>query len=419
MNIIMHFARTPTVTEMEAFLNGSSLVQFEVPSANESYQWIHGVLRHNHYSKLKKKEKGTVRRYIGKLTGYGRSQVARLIHQFVEAGRIHKIEYKRHRFPSKYSSEDLLLLAETDKAHEVLSGPATLAIFKREVERFGKKEYGQLADLSVSHLYNLRKRSGYREIVKHYEKTKPERVPLGERIKPRPKGRPGYLRVDTVHQGDREGEKGVYYINMVDEVTQWEITVCVEKISEQYLVPALAAALSEFPFEILNFHADNGSEYINKFVAELLNKMQVKLTKSRPRCSGDNGLVECKNGAIIRKALGYAHIPQENAERINGWCKTYLNPYLNFHRPCGFPVEKTDRRGKVKRIYPKDKYQIPYEKLKAIEEAEKYLKEGITFARLDAVAYSVSDTEFARLLQKQKALLFLSITFPTPFQAHS
>lgn len=415
----MHFARTPTVTEMEAFLKGSLLVHFEVPNAEESYEWISSILRRSHYSKLKKRHRSIVRRYMEKLTGYGRSQVTRLIHQFVETGRLCKTQYKRHRFPSKYSSEDLLLLAETDKAHEVLSGPATLAILKREAERFGKNEYSHLAGLSVSHLYNLRKKHGYREIVKHYEKTKPTKVPLGERMKPRPEGRPGFIRVDTVHQGDKDGEKGVYYINMVDEVVQWEITVCVEKISEQYLVPALAAALSEFPFEILNFHSDNGSEYINRFVAEMLNGMHVKLTKSRPRHSGDNGLVECKNGAVIRKALGYAHIPQENAERINEWCRAYLNPYLNFHRPCGFPVEKVDRRGKVKRIYPKDKYRIPYEKLKSLAGAEKYLKGGITFAQLDALAYGVSDTEFARLLQKQKALLFLSITFPTPFQAHS
>lgn len=415
----MHFARTPTVTEMEAFLKGSPLVHFEVPNAEESYEWISSILLRSHYSKLKKRHRSIVRRYMEKLTGYGRSQITRLIHQFVETGRLCKVQYKRHRFPSKYSSEDLLLLAETDKAHEVLSGPATLAILKREAERFGKNEYNHLAGLSVSHLYNLRKKHGYREIVKHYEKTKPTKVPLGDRMKPRPEGRPGFIRVDTVHQGDKDGEKGVYYINMVDEVVQWEITVCVEKISEQYLVPALAAALSEFPFEILNFHSDNGSEYINRFVAELLNKMRVKLTKSRPRHSGDNGLVECKNGAIIRKALGYAHIPQENAEKINEWCRAHLNPYLNFHRPCGFPVEKIDRRGKVKRIYPKEKYQIPYEKLKSLEGAEKYLKGGITFAQLDALAYSVSDTEFANRLQKQKALLFLSITFPTPFQAHS
>jgi hypothetical protein len=49
-------------------------------------------------------------------------------------------------------------------------------------------------------------------------------------------GKPGYIRIDTVHQGDLDGCKGVYHINAVDEVTQIEIVVSVEKISEQYFM---------------------------------------------------------------------------------------------------------------------------------------------------------------------------------------
>lgn len=64
--------------------------------------------------------------------------------------------------------------------------------------------------------------------------------------------------------------------------------------------------LNQFPFGICGFHSDNGSEYINKQVADMLNRMLVKLTKSRPRHCGDNGLAESKNGAVIRKHLGYA-----------------------------------------------------------------------------------------------------------------
>jgi hypothetical protein len=217
--------------------------------------------------------------------------------------------------------------------------------------------------------------------------------------------------VDSVHQGDRDGEKGVYHINLVDEVLQWEITVSVEKICERFLVPALAIALGEFPFFILNFHADNGSEYINRFVAGMLNKMHIKLTKCRPRHSGDNGLVECKNGAIIRKQLGYAHIPQINADRINIWMRKYLNPYLNFHRPCAFPVEQIDSRGKLKKTYPLTAYKTPYEKLKSLENPSQYLKPGLSFAELDKIAYNVSDTEFAKKLSEQKKILFSHLSF--------
>ena len=125
--------------------------------------------------------------------------------------------------------------------------------------------------------------------------------------------------MDTVHQGDLDGKKGVYHLNAVDEVTQFEIVCSVEKISERYLIPVLSALLEQFPFVILGFHADNGSEYINRHVAQLLNKLLIGLTKSRARQTNDNALVESKNGAIVRKHLGYGHIPQRFAPLINAF----------------------------------------------------------------------------------------------------
>ena len=137
---------------------------------------------------------------------------------------------------------------------------------------------------------------------------------IGERRRPDPQGQPGYLRVDTVHQGDRPGAKGVYHINAVDEVTQWQIVAATARISEAWLEPVLAALLRQFPFRIRGFHSDNGSEFINATVAKLLDKLLIEQTKSRPRKSGDNGLVETKNGAVIRKHIGFGHIQAAAAE---------------------------------------------------------------------------------------------------------
>ena len=120
-----------------------------------------------------------------------------------------------------------------------------------------------------------------------------------------------------MHQGDLNGKKGVYHINLVDAVTQWEIVMCVEAISEAYLEPILKAALEMFPFLVLGFHSDNGSEYINAVVAKLLNKLLIEQTKSRSGRSNDNALVEGKNGSVIRKHMGYWHIEQKYAPLIN------------------------------------------------------------------------------------------------------
>jgi len=238
------------------------------------------------------------------------------------------------------------------------------------------------------------------------QKTNPVKVNIGKRTKPDPQGRPGYLRVDTVHQGDFEGKKGAYHINIADEVIQWEIVGCVEKISEQYLLPLLEDILDWYPCGIINFHSDNGSEYINKVVAKLLNKLMISQTKSRARRCNDNGFIECKNGKVIRKNFGYGYIPAGRAKDVNEFDKKYFNVYLNFHRPCAFPKIITDAKGKQRKIYPQELYQTPYQKLKSLEGAKQYLKPGITFEILDKIAMDKSPNEFAQVMQIAKEKLF-------------
>ena len=178
----------------------------------------------------------------------------------------------------------------------------------RALSVFGDIRYERLAAISVSHLYNLRHERGYEVRRRHWTKTKGHTVPIAERRAPAPDNRPGFIRIDSVHQGDLDGVKGLYHINAVDCVTQFEIVATCERLSEAFLLPVLENMLESFPFAILGFHADNGSEYINKTVARLLEKLRVEFTKSRPRHSNDNGLAETKNGAIVRKHLGYTAI---------------------------------------------------------------------------------------------------------------
>ena len=132
-------------------------------------------------------------------------------------------------------------------------------------------------------------------------KTRPtQAATIGVRKAPAPEGRPGFIRIDSVHPGDWDGTKGLYHINAVDCVTQWEVVATVQTISEAYLLPVIEQMLAQFPFEILGFHADNGSEYVNHRVAQMLDKLRVEFTRSRPRRSNDNGLAETKNGAVVR-----------------------------------------------------------------------------------------------------------------------
>jgi transposase InsO family protein len=285
-----------------------------------------------------------------------------------------------------------------------LSGPATRRILEREHQLYGKREYVRLAAISVAHLYNLRQSQRYRERRLNYIKTRPTAIAIGERRKPQPQGQAGYLRLDTVHQGDQPEAKGVYHINAVDEVTQWQIVAAVPRISEAYLKPALMAMLRQFPFRIRGFHTDNGSEFINRTVAELLNKLLIEQTKSRPRQSGDNGLVETKNGAVIRKHIGYGYIDAGHADRINDFYREYLNPYLNYHRPCAQAEVQIDEKGRKRVRYTR--YQTPLETLLALHQPAQSLRQGLSINALKRIAGALSDTDAARRMQQAKTKLF-------------
>jgi transposase InsO family protein len=285
-----------------------------------------------------------------------------------------------------------------------LSGPATRRILEREYGLFNKAEYARLATISVAHLYNLRKSQRYRERRLNYTKTRPTTVAIGERRKPTPRGRPGYLRLDTVHQGDGPEGKGVYHINAVDQVTQWQIAASAPRISELYLEPVLKAMMLQFPLRILGFHTDNGSEFINRTVEQLLNKLLIEQTKSRPRQSGDNGLIETKNGAVIRKHMGYGYIDAGHADRINSFYREFLNPYLNYHRPCAQAEVEIDHRGRKTVRYKR--YQTPLETLLALDQPAQYLRQGLSIIALKRIGAALSDTDAARRMQQAKAKLF-------------
>ncbi len=363
-----------TLAEVRQFLEATPPEAALAPSRPAAYAHVGRTLRRFSYWKLKKRaERGLLRTYLQRTTGLSRSQVARLITAYIAQG----------------------ALAETDALHGTLSGPATMALLRRACEVFGDERYERLAGLSHDHLYNLRRSTAYVRVLGNLDGTRPAATPSGERRKPRPEGRPGWVRVDSVHQGNLDKVKGVYHINAVDEVTQYQFTGCVERISEHYLLPVLERLLESFPFTVHGFHSDNGSEDVNYQVAALLEKLRVEeFTKSRPRRSNDKALAESKNGSVIRKQFGYGHIPGRHAERLDRFHREVLDPYLNYHRPCPFPRVETDAKGKQRKAY---------------RQATRYLRPGTSFAELDREAHMQTDHAAARTLQEACEALFAEL----------
>ena len=404
--------RLRTMDQLRAFVEGSEPVDYRPEDRAAAYGFVRRTLARFDYRRLGRADKGVVRACIGKVCGFSPAQITRLIRQQAETG---AVEDRRGRnsgrsFGTVYTPADVRLLAEVDGAYEGMSGLATCEVLRRQFEVHGDPRFERLARLSRSHLYNLRASRAYRTRRTTWGKTRPSPVAVAVRKAPEPNGRPGFLRVDTVHSGDRDGRKGLHVVNVVDEVTQYEHLGAVPRISERFMVPQLEALLLLFPFDVLGFHADNGSEYVNRVVAKLLNKLRVgEFTKSRPRRSNDNALVEGKNARVVRRHLGHEHIPIRFADDVERFLRERLSPFLNFHRPCLFAAERADAKGKVRRTYRREDVKTPLEKLKSLPDAASFLREGVTFDDLDRAAAAQSDLQAAKALKRARDELFRKI----------
>jgi transposase InsO family protein len=411
MVIDMNEAQVRTLEQVRQVLDGTQALEFRRAQDDEGrYGWIESVLRRFEYRQLPRPERGPVLAYLQRLSGYSRAQITRLVSRWTGGKRLVK-EYRapEHAFARRYTAADVALLAEVDRAMNTLSGPATACVLRRQRDVFGDVRFARLGSISVGHLYNLRNSAPYRAQRVVLTKTRPTQgVTIGVRKAPAPEGRPGFIRIDSVHQGDLDGIKGLYHINAVDCVTQWQVVASVQTISEAHLLPVIEQMLAQFPFKLLGFHADNGSEYVNHRVAELLDKLRIEFTRSRPRRSNDNGLAETKNGAVVRKHFGYEHIAQRHAKRFNTFCLKYLNAFLNFHRPCLFATDVADPKkpGRTKRVYRAKDAMTPLDKLASLPKAATFLREGITFEELHALARALTDVQAAQELNEARNALF-------------
>lgn len=406
-----------TISELKTYLENPCIAHITLScNKKDRADWIHSCLIRFKYSRCSKKEKWIIVQYVRYITGLSREQIKRHIRAYKKWTRL-CTSYKRNTFSQKYTLTDEALLAEVDNATGRISWALTLALIKEEYLR-GDLRFERLFHISVAGIYRLRGKKYYIEKALHVSHTHATNIPIWVRKKPRPNGKPGYIRVDTVHQGDvkdvgknKEYTKWVYHVNLVDEVTQWEVVFAVPEISETFLLPLLEKALHAFPFKIINFHSDNGSEYINYQVAKMLEKLRISQSKSRARKSNDNWLVESKNAAIIRKEFGHWHIPQVFAEKINCFYQKYFIPYLNFHRPCHFPEKEILENGKIKIHYLKENCMTPYKKLCSIPNWKKYLCANITPESLEKIFLQKTPLQAAKDKKKARDEL-LKIVLP-------
>lgn len=407
MTLNMNDSHITSLAQLKEFSKLTRSAVFTKTNKEEAYEWINKALTKFKYFRESKKNKGVIKGYICTLTGYSNTHLDRLISEKKRTGNIRVKERTQNMFPTWFTKEDIALLAEVDNAEGRRTGKAVKKTCSDMYLIYSDIRFERLAHISSSHIYNLREKEVYTTNTLTYTSTQATGRDIGVRTKPYPCGKPGYIRVDSVHQGDFDKVKGIYHINLVDEVTQEEIVVTVEGISEYFLLPALENALRQFHVKIINFHSDKGSEYINKRVSSMLSKMLIEQTKSRARKTNDNALVEGKNYAVVRRQYGYAHIPKKYAKDMEDFNQKYLNPHLFFHRQCAYADDLVDERGKIKKVY--ERYMTPCESLLSINDAYTYLCEGVTIESLSVEQRKVTHLASAKELREKRNTLFAKI----------
>ena len=214
----MSLEQLTTIDAIEQFLEGTQSVAFSVlTNKQERYLWVQKTLVKHYYILLGKADKGIVTGYLMKIAGYSRAQIKRLIQQYVKSGAITVKRAPANGFKRAYTDADIRLLANMNERRQPIAVLKKLC--ERAFERFGQAAYQQLANISVSHLYNLRRSKTYQRQRCTLTKTRPKAASFGQRRKPSPNNQPGYIRIDSIHQGDQDKRKGIYHINAVDEVT--------------------------------------------------------------------------------------------------------------------------------------------------------------------------------------------------------
>ncbi|MSV29996.1 MAG: hypothetical protein EXQ52_14810 [Bryobacterales bacterium] len=116
-----------SLDQIQAFLEATQGVRFAGKERAEMYGWISRTLQRQQYREQGKGTRGLLRRYVGKMTGSSRTQMTRLVAQYMEQDEVKEAVNQRRRFASRYTRGDIELLAKVDEGHETLAGPATSA----------------------------------------------------------------------------------------------------------------------------------------------------------------------------------------------------------------------------------------------------------------------------------------------------
>jgi len=184
---------------------------------------------------------------------------------------------------------------------------------------------------------------------------------------------PGFCEADMVaHGGTSVAGSFIQTLTMVDVATGW--TECMPLVTRDgsLVVEAIKRAKSLFPWLLRGVDFDNDSAFMNEVVVPWCRNQKLEVTRSRAYKKNDQAFVEQKNGAVVRRLIGYGRFDGVETARVMACLYAAARLYVNFFQPSFKLAEKRREGAKVIKRYHDP--STPYERALAHQEVPEAVK---------------------------------------------
>ncbi len=184
----------------------------------------------------------------------------------------------------------------------------------------------------------------------------------------------GTVQIDTVaHCNDSIAGDFVYTVNAADVATLWGERRAQWNKGQEQTIASMECIDDGFPYPVLEWHPDTGSEFINWLCKKWADRRKQKLTRSRPNRKNDNCFVEERNGHVVRRWVGYTRFASEEMVTVVNELYDALTPYLN-HFIASKRIVAKERIGSKWKITREKISLTPYQRVMTRHDVSKETK---------------------------------------------
>lgn len=346
------------------------------------------VVLRNEYLKASKKDKTRIINEIIVLTGYHRKHIIRMMknQDFFEA------DYKNKNYTRIYNEavkESLIIIWEASDRMCGKRLKASLYLYIDALERYNhlcldatvRQLLLKISASTIDRLLSGVKNSSKRTKKRHQPKKISKKVQVRTFAD---WGDPkiGYMEIDfVVHCGGLMQGNYIHTLVATDICSGWTDFIPLLAREQSLVVEAITLLRKQLPFDLLGIDSDNDSAFINDSLFNYCTESKLEFTRSRPYKKNDQAWVEQKNGAIIRKYVGYDRFSGVVAGQALANLYYFLRLYINFFQPSFKLKEKKRIGAKIKKTYFKP--ETPTTRLLNNSNIEEKLKERLIKKQLE------------------------------------